>query len=524
MLRTISLAQVLAVGVCLLCFANGVPQQRFRKAKRAAEHVASQGQLSPRATGQDPCQYLVNQYKTNSVTQFNASQVYECLITVPFNRDGANALLRYWRQTCEFQSTLAYLKAPPHAYQQPPIDMLNALDMIQDQIDSGIFTNEYSFEAALQRTVYAAHDTHFYLSAGLIELFSFGPPITIKSVSTDGVDLPKPYVFDDLYNAPSEGWTPSAIKTINGEPAVQYLQRYAKLNSQGNLEPHTDYNALMQSPALDILGYYATFDVINDFYHDRYLTVAFENGTTLPRMDYQAVAYFFNYDDIPTINNGQDLYDFFVRIPPENATADATSATTTSQAMTATPTPTPSPNAYTWVNNTELIHDDSDPLNGTQLYSWYDVSGQTVTAYPMHPDVVQPNLVGDGVVSGYLLNSSAVGVLSLPSFVGGEENLDTFSDTIGLFLNRSQAAGMKKIVIDLQGNLGGDALLAYDAARRVCISRNSPGNALTPAFQVLSQRRCLRRFPSARLRICRCPRNHILTVLPRFFEFPRIQQ
>ena len=46
---------------------------------------------------------------------------------------------------------------------------------------------------------------------------------------------------------------------------------------------------------------------------------------------------------------------------------------------------------------------------------------------------------------------------------------ETFSQTVGKFLSGSRAAGMQKILIDLQQNLGGDTLLAVDTFKHVCL-------------------------------------------------------
>lgn len=88
-------------------------------------------------------------------------------------------------------------------------------------------------------------------------------------------------------------------------------------------------------------------------------------------------------------------------------------------------------------------------------------------AYPYYPNVSQPDLgtYGGGFVSGYFIGNG-VAVLSIPSFVEVGEAVNTFSDTIGLFLRRCNETGMKKIVIDLQENTGGSALLAFDTFKQ----------------------------------------------------------
>ena len=69
-------------------------------------------------------------------------------------------------------------------------------------------------------------------------------------------------------------------------------------------------------------------------------------------------------------------------------------------------------------------------------------------------------------MSGYFLRNSSIAVLSIPSFDEAGEAINTFSSTIRTFLNASKDAGMKKVVIDLQSNYGGVALLAFDTFKQ----------------------------------------------------------
>ena len=125
---------------------------------------------------------------------FNASLVYECLTSVPFNAAVATRFLQYYNDTIQFQSTLAYLKNPPASYQQPPVDFVGGLDVLQQRIIAGSFANQYEFEAALQTLIYSTHDSHVELIAGILGVFSFGTQYTIASVSMDGTSLPKIYL------------------------------------------------------------------------------------------------------------------------------------------------------------------------------------------------------------------------------------------------------------------------------------------------------------------------------------------
>ena len=126
---------------------------------------------------------------------FTAETAHNCLISTPFNATVATQFLSYYKDTLQFQSTLAYLKNPPATYQQPAVDLLAGLDAIQEAVDRGVYKNEYDFEAAVQKLVYSAHDGHLNLYAGILSVFTFGAPVSIVSASDDGVAFPKIFVL-----------------------------------------------------------------------------------------------------------------------------------------------------------------------------------------------------------------------------------------------------------------------------------------------------------------------------------------
>ena len=71
---------------------------------------------------------------------------------------------------------------------------MGGLEQLQQGINSGIFPNQYEFDAALQTLLHATHDGHVDLIAGVLAAFSFASPCDIVSVSLDGVQLPKVYL------------------------------------------------------------------------------------------------------------------------------------------------------------------------------------------------------------------------------------------------------------------------------------------------------------------------------------------
>ena len=424
-------------------------------------HVDAYPRLLPRqinSTG-SPCYQI---FGSDDVL-FLASDAYNCLITAPFNATVATGLVSYYKDFLQFQSTLAYLKDPPPSYQQPSIDILASLDALETQIQAGAFKIEYDFEVALQTLIYAIHDAHVSLSAGILSIFTFGSPLRIVSVSSNGIEAPKIYIPDDLIEAAQNNvtWTPSAVSSINGQDPTIYLTQFAATNAQGTIEPNADWNQLMSNPAGDVLNLLSAFEGSTIFYPGANISFAFENGTSYDDLPWLA-GYSDNVDaDTPALSSGQDLYDYFVLgIIPTDIPAAATSSLSAAASSTF---------AAAATSSTGISSDDSLTVTSTPTPSASATpSSWSYAPFPSNPVVAQPNLGLDngGVVTGYFLNDGITAVLSIPSFeVTGEAAL-SFSTTIGEFISQTKTADLTRIIIYLQRNKGGSDLLAVDAFKQ----------------------------------------------------------
>ena len=225
---------------------------------------------------------------------------------------------------------------------------------------------------------------------------------------------------------------------------TDYLSQFAAVNAIGGIEPHSDWNQLMSSPALEIQGIYSIFEGFTTFYPGDTLTFTFENDTTMGPMPWYAI-----YNSVgPTgpLTTGGDFYNFFVLgLYPasfyEQQSAQAGSGSGSTAAATTT-TPASSTTAVT-------------------------VSAWPHPAYPTNPVVSSTGLGTTGSLTGYFLPNSKIGVLSIPSFSAyGQDAVADFSDQVYSFIQASTLAGMTKIVIDLQRNGGGDRLLAVDTYKQ----------------------------------------------------------
>lgn len=225
----------------------------------------------------------------------------------------------------------------------------------------------------------------------------------------------------------------------------------------------------------------------------------FENGSRTIPVPWLAT-YSIPYDT-PPIYNGKDFYDFFVLVDLyPNLDNGSSVAATTNLPSAATPTAsydTSTTEPFSTALPAAATTTPSSPPSGVPTSSAVPEptpGGWLGSSYPESPDVVQPDLglVGGGVLTGYFLNESSIAVLSIPSFELNREAVSSFSATVGEFLRRSQTAGLKKVVIDVQQNGGGDTLLATDTFKQVgtfCIDLTS--STLT-AVSVLSIHRSVR--------------------------------
>ena len=223
----------------------------------------------------------------------------------------------------------------------------------------------------------------------------------------------------------------------------------------------------MASSALDIQDSFTVFEGLSPFFPGNTLTFVFENGTQLGN------AWYATYNSPgPTgpLTTGGDFFNFFVlgiypasfnATSPDPCLADD-SFEDDSSAATSTPVAAASSTASASSFPTSSAPEPS-------ATSWPD------SAYPETADVVQPSLYpfGGGFLTGYFLNNSSTAVLSIPTFQMYDDDIDNFSSTVAEFLQRSQAAGMTKLVIDLQQNFGGDRLLAFDTFKQVRLPRSA---------------------------------------------------
>ncbi|KAF2635276.1 hypothetical protein P280DRAFT_473987 [Massarina eburnea CBS 473.64] len=400
------------------------------------------------------CGDIIRKTKQNSsrtMATLEASEVFECLSSVPFNSAVASRFIKYFNDTLQFHSTLAYVKNPPKGYQQPSVDLVHELGVIQDRIDRSQFRNEYQFEEAVQQVIYSAHDKHLQLNAGVLSAFRFSSPIKIVSLSSNGKEPPRLYLLEDSL-AKDVDWNPSPISTINSVNAEEYLTSLGHKHSPGNLDPHADWNALMYSPAQNISGANELFrDLV--LYPGDTIQITLENGTATPRLPFEA-KYVENGPTGP-LETGGDFYNYFVLgYYPSGFFEKNIQPLLDAQKKQG------------FDNDLELeVRTDfmpevsSSPLSG----GWTAIDESWPNPNLLQGDFDRTRL---SMISGYFLDGTDLAVLSIPTFNAQGYAIDTFSSAIDSFIEESMARGKSRLIIDLQRNGGGSPTLAIDTFRR----------------------------------------------------------
>ncbi|KAH8599179.1 hypothetical protein B0O99DRAFT_591050 [Bisporella sp. PMI_857] len=391
-----------------------------------------------------------------------AQLAQECLTSVPLNKTEAATLIKSILPYVEWQSDTSYLKNPPPSYQQPPIDIWGLFTKILSNIESGAYANEQEFQADLYRSFNSVHDGHFRFVPDLLsKAVSFFRPVSLVSVSKDGMELPKIYERSDIraYNAglgsnsslPASASLPSEVIKINGEDAVKFLTNLAQLGALQ--DPDALYNNLFYEMAIDAQergsydGYFAGSGRFGNIFPGSNTTIEFANETVNIYENQAAVI-----GNFSLVVDGETFYERFCT----------------------------GPHLQRYYSNVTYPFPSPPPLPPTDV--------TPPTGYPT-PIVVS----GDTQVSGYFLDDADpryadVAVLSMLTFA---PNFPIeFQSVIETFITKARAAGKTKLVIDLFGNGGGTILVGYDAFRQLFPSITQDGFSRFrehEAFRILSE-------------------------------------
>ncbi|KAI0111034.1 hypothetical protein F4776DRAFT_358461 [Hypoxylon sp. NC0597] len=381
-------------------------------------------------TTTEPCAIVsaewASQIGATATPTIEASIAYECLNSVPIDKDGALKYIDELAPYVEWQSDTVYKKNPPPDYFYPPTDIWATISEVTADITADKYPNEYAWQADLYKRLFGpAHDGHFVVySDALSAAVEWQRPFALVSISEEGPDGSAPVIkiYDDVVSGVE---TASIVKLINGVDAATYIEDWIN-QAGGNQDVDAAYNSMFFEKAFvaanNNQGYFQTGGRVRYIYPGNFTSFTFENGTVLDLPNIARLK-----GSWRTVTDGPSFFRRFCSGATSNSIA---SSATTTQSATAT-------------------------LAAT--------SGVPVVGYP-DPVIVS----SDSSISGYFIDQPGfedVAVLVMLSFE--PDDPVEFQRVAQDFYAAAVEAGKKKLVVDVQANGGGYIFLGYDGFRQL---------------------------------------------------------
>ncbi|KUM55744.1 hypothetical protein ACN42_g11495 [Penicillium freii] len=400
--------------------------------------AAPSGQRSTPA----PCAQISQQYmrdiKIGKVPTLPGALAHECLQSMPFDPKRGAAFVEDVKKYMQWQSNANVLSNPPASYLSPPVDIWGGLEHLQQQAADNQFGNQFEFDTALSDFFISAKDGHLSLLPCSFMPFAFVGHESLVSISSDGLQLPQIYTYNDAQVLKRNPDAVSPILTINGKEVVSHLEGVA--DTQSFQDPDARYNNVFRSRSRytggdQMLGAFS-FGPNGMWPGLTVYNLTYANGTT-SKSEVKAVVRSGKFK----FANGKALYESYC-MPAR----DTTNTTTKAAPSTATPTPS-----------------SSAPASSTPVSQSPSATAKPApTGYPKAAIRDDNNLI-----AGYLPREPGLedtAVLSVPTFsVSNIEGGSYIVSSLAIeFIQKAVDAGKKKIIIDLSANPGGDINYAFD--------------------------------------------------------------
>ncbi|CAJ0551057.1 Ff.00g109870.m01.CDS01 [Fusarium sp. VM40] len=421
-------------------FAALEPRQVIHEAREQPSFISSRDLVHAKT---EPCKFLSQTYEESNsepgasvILAVPPSIAIACLKSVPLDKERDLELLDYLEPLVGFQSTLEILADPPKEYLFPGVDVLGGFDTVRSRLERNKYKTQYEVMTDLRSIFAAAYDGHFDYPPALLNAFIYiRRDLEFESVSVDGIRLP--YIFHAIDtrrgNQGLLSYRPSAVKSIDGTPIIEWLENDAALSVAGAQDPDAQYNSLFASLPRGAVGQ-AGNTLFSQFEIPDTYTIEFHNGSTWEVANEILVP---PTVDLSGIESGEDFHQY-IEIAPANTTSKKSS--------------------------------------DHERRSMRETQSKPIAGYPR--PVVKHS---DNSVAGYFLpgkDYEDTAVLSILSFlpVGIDlTNLGTDFDMSKFILEgqavvlklikQAKAAGRDKLIIDMSANGGGSVILAHSIYR-----------------------------------------------------------
>ncbi|KAL7949292.1 hypothetical protein V8C42DRAFT_310490 [Trichoderma barbatum] len=388
---------------------------------------------SSKSTSAEPCAQIASLVKKNTF-RFSSQLGLACLESLPFKSDLAVTFVDEFTKYLEWQSTTEILRNPPKGALSATVDLFGGIHNIRDRAAANLYKSQYDFDLDLNHLLGFANDGHLNLQPCSFVIL-FINPVSLVSLSSDGVSIPRIYTQSDGKLLASGNTEVSPVTLINGVGVEVYLEEFAE--EVGLQDPDARYNSMLAnvpigrdgSPSNGGFAFFNTFPGVHEF------NLTYANGTqaSFP-LEAGISSAFADF----TFKNGEELWD---------AVCDPASASTEEKRAIA--------------KNVKRSNDDMIKRSAGHVLKRADEKAEELPAPLTYP---KP-LVKDpfNLLVGYLPTDPElkdVAVLTVPTFSTAGDGLPdgqivTFALEAQDFVHKARAAGKSKIIVDVTGNGGG---------------------------------------------------------------------
>jgi hypothetical protein len=151
---------------------------------------------------------------------------------VPLDKAGDLKQFEAWKTLINFQSDLAFQKAPPPGWLYPGLDFIGSITSIITNLQNDVYTSEYDAQLELYNLITAAYDFHLVYRADILSVFTWERAGSLISVSTDGTSLPNIYDASDIVSLAQINGTmfkTSPVVQINDTQVLVHCSRLPEL-------------------------------------------------------------------------------------------------------------------------------------------------------------------------------------------------------------------------------------------------------------------------------------------------------
>ncbi|KAH7076163.1 hypothetical protein FB567DRAFT_608836 [Paraphoma chrysanthemicola] len=214
------------------------------------ERLPASASLFRRQQSVEPCTQIsaawASQRTNATLIIVPAELAYECLQSVPVDVDGDLQEIEELKEYLQYQSTLAYLKAGVPG-QIEPFDVIRSLDQIANGVRNGSYASDYEVQLSIRALLDRAGDFHLYYIPDLTTIFSFRRREgSLISLSSDALQVPQLFPRNDMLRQDTTGFTPSAVLSINGRNASEYVESFSSGTNFHNADAR--YNNALSNP------------------------------------------------------------------------------------------------------------------------------------------------------------------------------------------------------------------------------------------------------------------------------------